>query len=86
MYMNADLEVKSHKTWVTNDDAVVNFEGHYFVFVTIPGNKFEMKEVETGVKEKGRVEILNGELFKDQTIVIKNAYTLLMALKNKSEE
>lgn len=86
MYMNADLEVKSHKTWVTNDDAVVNFEGHYFVFVSIPGNKFEMKEVETGVKEKGRVEILNGELFKDQTIVIKNAYTLLMALKNKSEE
>lgn len=86
MYMNADLEVKSHKTWVTNDDAVVNFEGHYFVFVSIPGNKFEMKEVETGIKEKGRVEILNGELFKGQSIVTKNAYTLLMALKNKSEE
>ncbi len=86
MYMNAEIEIKNHKTWVTEDEAVVNFEGNYFVFISLPGNKFEMKKVETGVKEKGQIEIVDGELFKDQMVVTKNAYTLLMALKNKSEE
>lgn len=86
MYMNADIEVKSHKTWVTKEEAIVNFEGNYYVFVVLGDNKFEMKKVEPGVKENDEIEILNGEQFAGKSVVIKNAYTLLMALKNKSEE
>lgn len=86
MYMIAEIEVKSHDTFVVNEDAVVNYEGSNFIFVVYSANSFEMKNVETGVKENGIIEIRNGAAFKDAEVVTKNAYTLLMALKNKSEE
>ena len=84
--MIAEIEVKSHDTFVVNEDAVVNYEGSNFIFVVYSANSFEMKNVETGVKENGIIEIRNGAAFKDAEVVTKNAYTLLMALKNKSEE
>jgi len=41
---------------------------------------------ETGIKENGYIEIKNAPVFTDKQIVVKGAYTLLMALKNKAEE
>ena len=48
--------------------------------------EFEMKVVDTGVKENKYVEVINSASFADKQIVTKGAYTLLMSLKNKSEE
>ncbi|MES2519796.1 MAG: efflux RND transporter periplasmic adaptor subunit [Bacteroidota bacterium] len=86
MYMNADLEVKSTNASSIPEDAVVNFEGSNYVFVVKDKNQFQMVKVETGTKENGFIEVKNKEAFTDKQIVIKGAYTLLMKLKNKSEE
>jgi cobalt-zinc-cadmium efflux system membrane fusion protein len=44
-----------------------------------------MEEVKVGITSAGFTEILNSEAFSDKKIVTKNAYTLLMVLKNKEE-
>ncbi len=86
MYMNAEIEIKSHETQAIPEDAIISFEGKEYVFVKNAGMEFEMKAVETGVKENKYIEVINYAAFTDKEIVIKGAYTLLMSLKNKSEE
>ena len=86
MYMNAEIEIKSHDAQSINEEAIVNFEGGDYLFVKKSGKEFEMIPVETGVKENKFIEIVNSEKFMNREIVTKGAYTLLMALKNKSEE
>lgn len=85
MYMNAVLQVANNRTWALPEGAVVRFENKHYIFLA-KGNKYTMTEVKTGESELGYVEILEGENFKGQDIVIKNAYSILMALKNKAEE
>jgi cobalt-zinc-cadmium efflux system membrane fusion protein len=86
MYMNAEIEIKSHETLAIPEDAIVSFEGLDYVFIKKVGMEFEMKAVETGVKENKYVEVINSASFAEKQIVTKGAYTLLMSLKNKSEE
>lgn len=86
MYMNAEIEIKSHETLAIPEEAIVSFEGLDYVFVKKGGMEFEMKAIETGVKENKYAEVINSAVFADKEIVTKGAYTLLMSLKNKSEE
>jgi len=86
MYMNAEIEIKSHESQAIPEDAVVNFEGKEYAFIKNSAMEFEMREIQTGVKENKYFEVLNSQAFSGKEIVIKGAYTLLMSLKNKSEE
>jgi len=86
MYMNAEIEVKSNNTLAIAEEAIVNFEGLGYVFVQKSTKEFEMIPIETGTSENGFIEVLNKDKFTGKALVIKGAYTLLMALKNKSEE
>lgn len=86
MYMNAEIEIKSHETQTIPEEAIVSFEGKDYVFVKKSGMEFEMMTVETGVKENKYAEVINSSAFTGKEIVTKGAYTLLMSLKNKSEE
>ena len=86
MYMNAEVNVASNNSLTIAEEAIVNFEGKDYVFVATANRQFEMKEVQTGIKEKGFIELINATAIANMPVVIKGAYTLLMALKNKSEE
>ena len=86
MYMNAEIELKSHLSNVLPDDAIVSFEGKQYIFKNIGIHKFEMIEIETGDNENGFTEIISKTDISEKEIVIKGAYTLLMSLKNKEEE
>lgn len=85
-YMNAEIAVTNAKSYVLPEDAIVRFENKYYVFVKKTATQFEMIEVQIGNTEKGFTEIIKTENLNNQTFVIKGAYTLLMSLKNKSEE
>ena len=85
-YMNAEVPMKSNNAFVLPEEAVVRFEGKQFAFTKKSDSEFEMTEVQTGVVENGYVEILNGTPLSKMTFVTKGAYTLLMRLKNKSEQ
>ncbi len=85
-YMNAEVEVKNKAAWVVPEDAVVRFENKHYVFVKKADKQFELTEIQTGISEKGFTEILNGEVLQQKEIVGKGAYTVLMSLKNKTED
>lgn len=88
MYMNAEVEIKMSNVTSINDDAIVSFEGRDFVFVSKGNNRFDMLEVKKGSSENNFTEIItiDGKDIFDSQFVIKGAYSLLMQLKNKSEE
>ena len=86
MYMNAEIQLKNDRKLAIPEDAIVNFEGSDYVFVQKSNNTFEMTPVKIGIIENGFIEVVNAESFNDKQLVTKGAYTLLMTLKNKSEE
>ena len=85
-YMNAEIEVKKNDAYTLPEDPVVKFENKNYVFIKKRNNQFQMTEVNTGNTENGFIEILNAENFVSGELVIKGAYSILMSLKNKSEE
>ncbi len=85
-YMNAEIAITNAKSYVLPEDAIVRFENKHYVFVKKSAIQFEMVEVQIGNTEKGLTEIIKTENLNNQTFVIKGAYSLLMSLKNKSEE
>jgi cobalt-zinc-cadmium efflux system membrane fusion protein len=85
-YMNAEIEVKSNNSYVLPEDAVVRFENKQYIFMKKNDTQFEMTEVQTGNTENGMIEILQADKIAAQTFVTKGAYSMLMSLKNKSEE
>ena len=84
-YMNAEVEVKNNNAYVLPEDAIVRYEGKQYAFIRKTDSEFEMKEVKIGNTENGFTELLLPEK-PNQDFVIKGTYTLLMSLKNKSEE
>lgn len=86
MYMNAELETSNTLNSCLPEDAIVSFESKDYVFVQEKNNQFRMTEVSVGSTDKGYVQINEPEMLNGKQIVMKNAYTLLMKLKNKEEE
>ena len=86
MYMNAEIQLKNDRKLAIPEEAIVSFESTDYVFVRKNTNSFEMTPVKTGTIENGYVEVINAESFIGKQLVTKGAYTLLMTLKNKSEE
>ncbi|RZK49772.1 MAG: efflux RND transporter periplasmic adaptor subunit [Pedobacter sp.] len=84
-YMNAEIKIKTKNAMVLPEEALVRYENKFYIFLKQGDLSFKMVEVQVGMYESELVEILNGEAFKDKEIVVRNAYTLLMALKNVSE-
>lgn len=88
MYMNAEVEIKLQNALSINEDAIVSHEGKDYVFIEKGNRQFEIVEVKKGVTENKFSEInsLAGKDMLNASIVTKGAYSLLMQLKNKSEE
>jgi cobalt-zinc-cadmium efflux system membrane fusion protein len=88
MYMNAEVEVKSQNTLTVPNDAVLRWQNKYYVFSDKGNGNFELCKVKLGVSENGFQEITAEENvdLKTQKLVLKNAYSILMQMKNSSEE
>jgi cobalt-zinc-cadmium efflux system membrane fusion protein len=88
MYMNAEVEIKMNNTESINDEAIVGHEGKDFIFISKGKNQFEMLEIKKGSTETNFTEVitLDGKDLSGFEVVIKGAYSLLMQLKNTSEE
>jgi cobalt-zinc-cadmium efflux system membrane fusion protein len=85
LYLNVDIEAQSLESWTVPEDAIILFEGKEYVFVEKETRTYEMIKVSTGQKENKHIQILNEQDIKDQKVVIKGAYTLLMKMKNVEE-
>ena len=79
-FANAEIELNNAKVNALPEESVVKWQNKSFVFVKIDGSNFKMVPIEIGVSNNGFVEIKT-DLGK-QEVVLTNAYTLLMQLKN----
>lgn len=86
MYMNAEVETETSFSNALPEESIVNFEGKDYVFVQVKKQTYKMIPVTLGEAENGFIQIKNFEDFKNTKIVTKNAYTLLMKLKNTESE
>lgn len=84
MYMNAELQFANQKVQFVPEEAVVSFENKDYVFVQTSVRKFVMQEVQVGETSAGKTAITTD--LKGKQLAIKGAYSLLMKLKNTSDE
>ncbi len=87
MYMNAEIEVGNSNSYVVPVEAIVRYGDKQYIFIVLNDRQYEMKEVTTGDTEGGFTAIIEakGVDLKNATVVTKNAYTILMTLKNTAE-
>lgn len=82
--MNAEIELNNARVAAVPDDAVVKWENKNYLFVAEGPDKFRMTPVETGSENEGFLEIKTA--LPEAKIITKNAYSLLMKMKNGGEE
>ncbi|MBL7930454.1 MAG: efflux RND transporter periplasmic adaptor subunit [Bacteroidia bacterium] len=87
MFMNAEAEVSTTEAHVVPNEAVVMFEGKQYVFRQMDNKKFEMLEVNTHNTDNAFTQIIfaDDKKVEGETFVLKDAYTLLMKMKNTEE-
>jgi len=86
MFMNAEVDVKTEKALVVPEGAVVRWQNQNYVFVEAGNGAFNMAPVELGIAQDGQQQIIPAEDLGGKNVVLQNAYTLLMKLKNSAEE
>lgn len=85
-YMNAEIQTTTSFANALPEESVVDFEGKTYVFVQEKKQAYRLTHVTIGASEKGFVQVMNYHEFDGKSIVTKNAYTLLMKLKNVQGE
>ncbi|GDX66680.1 hemolysin D [Chlorobiota bacterium] len=85
MYMNADISVNHSNVLCLPEEAIVSFEGKQYIFLKEQNDSYTIKEIQTGMKDKGYVQILNIEDLQKKSIVINGAYSLLLQSKKSQE-
>lgn len=87
MFLNAEIETANAAAVTVPEEAVVRYGDKQYIFLQRTTSQFEMLEVKPGNTAGGKTEIASGITnFAEQTVVTKNAYALLMKLKNAAEE
>jgi len=83
-YVSAEISLNNAKVDALPEESIVKWENKPFIFVKQPDQSYKLVAVALGVTTNGFIEVKTN--LKGQDIVLKNAYTLLMKLKNSSEE
>ncbi|RXM42793.1 efflux RND transporter periplasmic adaptor subunit [Flavobacterium sp. YO12] len=86
LFINAEAEFENEKAITVPEDAVVRWQGKFFVFALSGNNQYKMVAVEPGTTTDGFRQIKSSTIDKSSKIVIKNAYTLLMTFMNGGDE
>lgn len=86
MFMNAEVALNMEKAMVVPEEAVVRWQNKNYVFQESGDGLFQMVSVELGITEAGQQQIIPAEDLSGKNIVLKNAYALLMKMKNSAED
>lgn len=86
LFINAEAEYQNEKAIAVPEDAVVRWQGKFFVFAVTGNNQYKMVAVEPGTTTDGFRQIKSSAIDKSSKIVTKNAYTLLMTFMNGGDQ
>ena len=86
MFLNARIKVSNAQVWAAPDAAIVRYGNQEYVLEAEEKSSFRLLPVTTGIKDGGMTEIsTTGTELAGKNIVVKNAYTVLSAMKNKGD-
>lgn len=85
MFMNAEVAVNNSTALTVNEDAVVRWQNSFYVFVETAASTFKITKVTPGNINNGKEQIEAPGLDNYSKLVTKNAYALLMKMKNSGE-
>jgi cobalt-zinc-cadmium efflux system membrane fusion protein len=83
-FANAEIELNNAKVNAIPEEAIVKWENKPHVFLKVANDSYKLVPVATGLVTNGFIEIITP--LGSQEVVTKNAYTLMMKLKNSAEE
>ncbi len=88
MFLNGSFELDNKKAIAVPESAVVRYQSKPYIFIAKDSTRFEMVEVEVGISDRQMIELKAKENtdWRQQKVVLKNAYSLLGKLKNKMED
>ncbi len=86
MFMNAEVEVQNKKALTLPEDAFVRWQNNHYVFAAAGDHNFRMVKVQLGNQSDGKQQFDAAGITAATQLVTKNAYTLLMKMKNSGEE
>jgi membrane fusion protein, heavy metal efflux system len=92
MFLSALVETGSAKVPALPNDAVVDFQGRKYIFVSNPPDNasgeqsFSMIEIQTTNTELGYTQVSVPDSVVNELVVVKGAYSLLSKMKNTEEE
>jgi len=75
MYADLEILLDSHDALVVPEDAVLHAGERSFVFLELGAGRFRPQQVEVGIRDAGRVEILAG-LVEGQRIVVSGTFLI----------
>lgn len=82
-FVNAEIELNDAEVFSIPSEALVKWENKEYIFIEEKTGNYRMTAVKTGNSDEGFTEIKSP--VPSQKIVTKNAYTLLMKLKNSGD-
>lgn len=85
MFINADVEVANKKALTVPEEAVVRWQDNFYVFVVSATGTFKITKVDAGTLDNGKRQFNSQSITTSTKVVVKNAYTLLMKMKNSGE-
>lgn len=83
MFMNGEIQLNNAKVLSVPEEAIVKSDNKYYLFTEEAPRRYKLIPVQVGVSMSGFTEIKSP--LSSSTIVTKNAYTLLMKMKNSEE-
>ncbi|WP_412465885.1 efflux RND transporter periplasmic adaptor subunit [Pedobacter sp. KLB.chiD] len=83
-FLNAAIAIGNETVDALPEDAVVKWENKYYIFEEVGHQLYKMVPVEIGTTMDGFIEIKTNK--KPGIVVTKNAYAILMKMKNGGEE
>jgi len=85
MFMNAEVEVHDKKALTVNEEAIVRWQNNFYVFTEEKAGNFKMTKVTPGNHANGKEQFEAAGITSSTRLVTKNAYVLLMKMKNSGE-
>lgn len=87
MFLNARILVNTKSVPTLPEDAVVRFGDTEYVAEQTADRQFKLVPVKTGIRADGKVEIEgSADSLSQKKFVLKNAYSVLGKIKNRSDE
>jgi membrane fusion protein, heavy metal efflux system len=87
MFLQARIRISNTQVTAVPEEAVVRYGNTQYLLEMLGKNSFALLPVETGIKDGGMLEVTaKGQELAGKTVIVKNPYPVLSAMKNTAEE